>query len=150
LDSLSREFAREHSERLWKQLVVGPAAGDDGDRTRREGVVAFCLAAAAAVAVKLPALFGIGLDENTGFYARNASLFVFPLLAGFFVWKRASGSTAGRRLLAPFALAAVFANVYPFTPDGHTEILTALHLPIALWLVVGIAYAGARWREAGS
>jgi hypothetical protein len=24
LDALSREFAREHSERLWKQLVIGP------------------------------------------------------------------------------------------------------------------------------
>src|SRR5919108_1255352 len=27
LDALSREFAREHSDRLWKQLVVSP----DGD-----------------------------------------------------------------------------------------------------------------------
>src|SRR5690349_15590254 len=25
LDAVSREFAREHSERLWKQLVVAPA-----------------------------------------------------------------------------------------------------------------------------
>ena len=37
----------------------------------------------------------------------------------------------------------MFANVYPFDPDGSTEALTALHLPIALWLVaVGVAYAG--------
>jgi hypothetical protein len=27
LDSLSREFAREYSERLWKQLVISPGAG---------------------------------------------------------------------------------------------------------------------------
>ena len=27
LDALSREFAREHSERLWKQLVMAPDAG---------------------------------------------------------------------------------------------------------------------------
>ena len=46
-----------------------------------------------------------------------------------------------------FVAAAVFANVYPFDPDGSTEALTALHLPIALWLVVGIAYAGGRWRQ---
>jgi hypothetical protein len=39
----------------------------------------------------------------------------------------------------------VFTNVYPFDPDSSTEALTALHLPIALWLVVGIAYAGGRW-----
>ena len=31
LDALSREFAREHSERLWKRLVVAP---DDGGTTR--------------------------------------------------------------------------------------------------------------------
>ncbi len=41
----------------------------------------------------------------------------------------------------------MFANVYPFAPDGYTEVLTALHLPIALWLVVGIAYAGGRWSQ---
>ena len=46
-----------------------------------------------------------------------------------------------------FVAAGVFANVFPFTPEGHTEILTALHLPIALWLGVGIAYAGDRWGE---
>jgi hypothetical protein len=27
LDALSREFAREHSERLWKRLVVRPTRG---------------------------------------------------------------------------------------------------------------------------
>jgi hypothetical protein len=42
---------------------------------------------------------------------------------------------------------AVLVNAYPFTPGGSTEALTALHLPIALWLVVGIAYAGGRWSE---
>src|SRR5512145_1055351 len=29
LDALSREFAREHSERLWKQLVGSPADTDE-------------------------------------------------------------------------------------------------------------------------
>ena len=42
----------------------------------------------------------------------------------------------------------MFANAYPFGPGiQNTEALLALHLPIALWLVVGVAYAGARWRE---
>ena len=60
LDALSREFAREHSERLWKQLVVVPAdAGEPRTRARTDAIVAFCLAVAAAVAIKVPALFGI-------------------------------------------------------------------------------------------
>lgn len=33
LDELSREFAREHSDRLWKQLVIGEADAPGVDRT---------------------------------------------------------------------------------------------------------------------
>jgi hypothetical protein len=149
LDSLSREFAREHSDRLWKQLVVSPADPDERGGTRREAVVAFCLAMLAAVAIKFPELFGLTLNGDEGFYARNVSLFVFPLLAGFFVWKRRAGPATQRWLAAGFVAAAVFANVYPFQPEGSTEILTAMHLPIALWIVVGVAYAGGRWGELG-
>jgi len=152
LDALSREFAREHSERLWKQLVTPGADGEPGSWARGEALVAFCLAAIAALAVKAPELFGLRLEEDAGFYARNMSLFVLPLLAGYFLWKRGA-DPATRRWMAAFVVAAVFANVYSispgFSPGGYTEILTAIHLPIALWLVVGIAYAGVRWSEVG-
>src|ERR671914_2516428 len=40
LDALSREFAREHSDRLWKQLVVAPeTAVEPAEATRRETIV---------------------------------------------------------------------------------------------------------------
>ena len=147
MDTLSREFAREHSDRLWKQLVTPfSGAGEHAD-ARREAIVAFCLAVAAAVAIKLPALFGMSMDTHAGFYARNFSLFVLPLLTGYFVWKRRLDLQTAGWLAAAFVAAAFFANVYTFTPDGHTQALTALHLPIALWLVVGIAYAGGRWSQ---
>jgi len=146
LDDLSREFAREHSERLWKQLVVAPSqAAASGTATRRDGVVAFALAAAAAIALKMPGLFGADLDDDAGFYARNASLFVLPLLAAYFAWKRRLDTRTLLWLAAGFVAAAVIGNVYPFDAEGSTEALTALHLPIALWLVVGLAYAGSRW-----
>ena len=148
LDALSREFAREHSERLWKQLVVVPSdLGDSSARPRTDAIVAFCLAVAAAVAIKVPALFGMQLDRDAGFYARNLSLFVLPFLTGYFAWKRRPDTTTLRWLAAAFVAAAVVANVYPFAPGGSTEVLTAVHLPIALWLVVGIAYAGGRWSQ---
>ena len=40
------------------------------------------LAAAAALAIKVPALFGVSFssNEHVGFYARNLSLFAFPVL----------------------------------------------------------------------
>jgi len=152
LDAISREFAREHSDRLWKQLVLVPS--DSGElRTAgpTDAIVAFCLAVAAAVVIKVPALFGLQLDEHrpedAAFYARNLSLFVLPLLTGYFVWKRRLDTRTLSWLAGGFAVAGVFANVYPFAHRGSTEALTALHLPIALWLVVGIAYAGGRWSQ---
>ena len=148
LDALSREFALEHSDRLWKQLVLPPPdAGEPRSAALTDALVAFGLAIAAAVAIKLPALFGIDIRENEGFYIRNLALFVLPLVTGYFVWKRAVGARTVPWLAAGFIAAAVFANVYPFTPAGNTEALTALHAPIALWIVVGVAYAGSRWRE---
>jgi hypothetical protein len=46
-------------------------------------------------------------------------------------------------------LSALVINVYPFGVGSHTERLAALHLPIALWLVVGVTYAGGRWADGG-
>ena len=153
LDALSREFAREHSERLWKQLVVAP----DGDAApaaaaRNETLVVFGLATAAAVAIKIPALLGLTLQGDGAFYARNASLFVLPFLTGYFAWKRRMDLRYCVWLTAPFIVAAVVVNTFPFTRAprqvvSHTEVLSALHLPIALWLVVGIAYLRGRWLE---
>src|SRR5258706_4669895 len=90
LDAPSREFARAHAEQLWTPLVPGDA-GKSARTAPAEMLVVLGLAIAAALAVKLPALFGHGLSPNEElppFYARNASLFVFPLLTIYFVWKR--------------------------------------------------------------
>ena len=150
LDSLSREFAREYSERLWKQLVVAPGAGDASPAASRDAVVAVALAVAAGLALKLPELFGrriAGADADTSFYMRNLFLFVLPLLAGYFAWKRDLRPSGWLCLAAPFIAAGLVMNVMPFTASGHTELLAALHLPIVLWLTVGFAYAGGQWRR---
>src|ERR1044072_3087662 len=68
LDALSREFAREHSERLWKQLVVSSGSDETRTEARTDSIVVFVLAVAAAALVKLPVLFGIDLDHNESFY----------------------------------------------------------------------------------
>ncbi len=155
LDAVSREFAREHSERLWKQLVTAPTETAEAERTASsvETAVVVGLAAAAALAVKLPELFGypplVNPDEEfLPFYFRNLGFFVLPLLAGYFAWKRRMDRAAGLRLAVAFAVGALAINVFPFTPYGHTQTLAALHLPIALWLAVGVAYVGGRWRDA--
>ena len=150
LDALSREFAREHSERLWKRLVVAPEDGAGTGISGRGALVAIALAVAAAVAVKVPALFGVRLHQDQElpvFYVRNFSLLVLPFLAVFFAWKRSLAPACRLWLAAPFVAGATAINLMPFAAGGHTEILAALHLPMALWLAVGFAYAAGRWRD---
>ncbi|HSW31972.1 MAG TPA: permease prefix domain 1-containing protein [Longimicrobiales bacterium] len=150
LDTLSREFAREHSERLWKRLMVADAE-TGGTGWGREALVALALAVAAAVAIKVPELFGLTIEDGgpatESFYVRNFSLFVLPFLAGFFAWKRGMDPAGLMRLAASFVIGALAINLIPFAPLGHTELLASLHLPLALWLAVGIGYAGGAWRS---
>ena len=71
LNALSREYAREHSERLWRQLVLA-GDGPGGKPLRSEPILVVALAVAAAVAIKLPELFGMRFaDETAAFYVRN-------------------------------------------------------------------------------
>ncbi|MEV4824984.1 permease prefix domain 1-containing protein [Micromonospora sp. NPDC049274] len=148
LDELSREFAREHSERLWKQLVLtgdsGPAAGP---RSRRDLWVMLGCAAGAVVSVKAPALFGWSFEDDGSFYARNATLFALPWLAAFLAWRRRARPLVIGVLAALFVLGAVAANVYPLADDSQSVVVTGVHLPIALWLVVGLAYVADDWRS---
>jgi len=150
LDALSREFAREHSDRLWKQLVLTGGPEETATSTtagRRDLMVMIICAAAAALAVKIPAVFGLTFDDDPGFYARNASLFAFVPLAAYFVWRRGVRPAVIATLAALFAVGVIGANAYPLKDDSHSTVLTAIHLPLALWLVVGVAYVAGDWRS---
>jgi hypothetical protein len=146
IDALSQEFAREHSDRLWRQLKATSGSATEGAAERRkEMFVALALAIAAAVLIKVPELFGVSLRANPAFYARNATLAVFPVVAGYFAWKRRLTPRTIGALAAAFVFSALAINLPPFKAGGSTERLAALHLPIALWGVVGVAYVGGRW-----
>ncbi|MEV6235482.1 permease prefix domain 1-containing protein [Lentzea sp. NPDC051838] len=139
LDDLSREFAREHSERLWKQLVLT----DDSPATpksRRDLLIMIGCAAGAAVSIKVPELFGQRFEEDGAFYAPNIALFALPWLAGFLAWRRQASAKVIGALVALFTLGALGANVYPLGEQSQSIVLTTIHLVIALWFVVGVAY----------
>ena len=149
LDELSREFAREHSERLWKQLVLTGETDSPGEatRSRRDLLAMLICAAGAAASVKVPELFGMRLAEDGWFYGPNASLFALPWLGAFLAWRRQARRSLIGILVALFALGAAAANAYPLTDTSQSVVITSIHLPIALWLVVGLAYVADDWRS---
>ena len=164
LNELSREFARERSSGLWKQLVLGGESSREHTVAEYAGLaITVGIAIAAALAFKAPALFGIepfgaeasGSANSTNdadgqsdasFYLRNGTLLILPFLVGFFAWRRNLSPRVIAGLAVPFVAAAILINVYPFDQGGDTEILAGAHLPIVLWLVAGVAYLGGAWR----
>ncbi len=153
LDAVSRDFGREHWERLWGRPLAAPAAValPAVPGRRADMMAAFLLAALAALAIKAPELFGHSLDESSArVYFLNLGLFAMPLLAAYFAWKRGLEPVRWFLLALPFWAAAVIVNAYPFSDSSDaTAPLAGLHLPIALWLVVGVAYTGGRWTFGG-
>jgi hypothetical protein len=138
LDALSLEFAREHSGRLWKQLVL--SADEEPQRMAGDWLAPLAFALAAAVAVQVARLAAGFPDEEPTWLARNATLFVFPFLAGYFALRRQLDVRHWVLSAAPFALAALVVNVYPWAADSDTEVLVVLGLPVALWFVIAYPY----------
>ncbi|MCW4386588.1 permease prefix domain 1-containing protein [Salinibacterium sp. SYSU T00001] len=138
IDQLSAEFAREHSDRLWKQLTVTREEGEA--RASVWGMLAF--AALAAVLVHAARLFAEASDGFAFWFARDLSFFVLPVLAAYFAVVRRMPLRPTVTLGAVVALLAVAVNLFPFPVGSATDLLVALHLPVVLWFAVGVAYVG--------
>ncbi|MDQ3659893.1 MAG: permease prefix domain 1-containing protein [Actinomycetota bacterium] len=138
LDVLSREFAREHSGRLWKQLVL---SGEDEARPSPGWFEALLFALAAAVPIQVAVRFAAqSPEEEAGWLLRNIALLVLPFLAGYFARRQHLDTRRSVLTAAPFVVAALVVNLYPYRSDSATELLVALHLPVVLWFAVAYPY----------
>ena len=145
VDGLSREFAREHSGRLWKQLFL---SSDDALAHPSSGWLAtLVFAVAAAVVVQVARLAADAPGEEPTWLVRNVGLFVLPFLAGYFAHRRQLDPRHWALTAVPFAVAALLVNLYPYDPDSATEVLVALHLPVVLWFAAAYPYMGGTLRS---
>jgi hypothetical protein len=167
-DDLSREYAREHSERLWKQLAldgpVGDGRGSADDEADDSGAPTSLLRRANGLAVALLLGVGAGLAVKTVEVAAgdpvawlNAAVIVLPFLALWFAWRRRPSVATLVGAGAAFLIAGLALNLYPFAgteQDGTvialstaTGLLAMIGSVIGLWLVVGVVDVGAAWRS---
>jgi hypothetical protein len=143
VDAVTAEFAREHGDRLWKQLALPKA----GDATSRPVVTMLVFAAVAAVLVQTGRVL-TNASADPEWFIRDVSLFVLPVLAGYFAVARRMPWRRVVPLAAVVVVLALAVNLYPFagstggTAAAATLLLVAIHLPVLLWLVVGAAYVG--------
>ncbi|MGW9630600.1 permease prefix domain 1-containing protein [Agromyces sp. NPDC055520] len=161
-DELSREYAREHSERLWKQLAVSEPPAAEASTPRAGGrlggragglAVVLLLGAAAGLAVKAVDL----VTDDPSTVALNAAVIVLPFLAFWFAWRRRTSASVLVVVGSVFVVVGLALNLYPFAGPDHgssvaamtsaTGVLAMVGSFVALWLTVGIAYVGDDWRS---
>lgn len=140
VDSLSREFAREHSGRLWKQLVL--SSDDEPSGSSGDWLEALLFALGAAAAVQMARLVAGFPDEQPMWLGRNLGLLVLPFLAAYFARRRRLDPRQWALAAGPFVASSLLVNLYPYRPDSSTELLVALHLPVVLWFAVAYPYMG--------
>ena len=145
VDGLSREYAREHSGRLWKQLLRD---ADDEPAHRTSGwLEPFVFAVVLPSSVQVARLAAGAPDEEPRWLVRNVESFRVAV-PGRILRPSAAARRTGRALAAaPFALAALVVNIYPYGADSATEKLVALHLPVVLWFAVAYPYMGGTIRS---
>ncbi|MGG1514457.1 DUF4153 domain-containing protein [Paenibacillus oryzisoli] len=71
---------------------------------------------------------------------------IFPFIAAYFVYKTAPGKKVLATLVSLFVLSGVYLNLLPLE-ETDSMLLVYLHLPIFLWVVVGLAFTGKEFRS---
>jgi hypothetical protein len=74
-------------------------------------------------------------------------LVLIVFLAGFFALRRDLSVRQMLLTIAPFAVAGLIVNLYPYDENSSTEILVIAHLPVLLWFVVAFPYMGGTLRS---
>ena len=88
----------------------------------------------------------VGDSEAWQYIARNLAFFFMPGLALYFLIRRAVQTRMYLGLGLVFIGAAWYINMLPFE-ETDSILLALVHLPFLLWTVVGVAFAGAAYKE---
>jgi len=107
--------------------------------SRRDLLFVAIAALLAGTFAKIPAILNI---DQEFFYTRNISFIVLPILAAYFVWKN---KPSLKRIIYSILLVAgsiVFINTLPDSFKADTIILSCIHIPLFLWVVMGAAFVG--------
>lgn len=107
-------------------------------RFNREFLFVIIAALVAGILVKLPAIFPISEDF---YYPRNLSFFVLPPLMAYFAWRNKLPANRIAFIAAITVVCALYINLLPDN-QSDTLVLACIHLPLLLWVLLGVSYTG--------
>ncbi len=139
LDDISREYAQEHNDRLWRQLVLDNGALNSPSKSG--GIVALVMATISGLVLVVPSL--AGAQEHSWFY-RLFFVSILAFLALYFLLRRKSNTKIAAAVATTVLVAGLLLALYPFKGE-ITQVLATAHAAVALWLIVGVAYCDRQW-----
>jgi hypothetical protein len=88
---------------------------------------------------KFPALFDI---DQEFYYPRNISFIILPMLTLFFAWKNKLPLKKTGTITGMILISWIYINFLPANSSSDTLVLACIHLPLFLWILIGISYSG--------
>ncbi|MFA6359019.1 MAG: hypothetical protein WCY09_10275, partial [Candidatus Omnitrophota bacterium] len=114
-------------------------------KTRHQILILVLFSILSGTLIKIAESFGYLIDDL--FFLKNITLLILPFVTLFFIIKRQLSWKFSAIILGIMLISAVIINIYPTLDPNHTGILTGIHLPLFLWLIIGVTYIGSEWKE---
>ncbi|HBP25757.1 MAG TPA: hypothetical protein DD618_02255 [Acholeplasmatales bacterium] len=141
VNAISDEYSKINSEDFWKYLMADASVKV---KTRHQILLLVIFSILAGTLIKIPEWFGYSTSDL--FFIKNITLFILPFVTLFFIIKRKLSWKLSAIIMGIILISAVIINVYPSNNPNHTAILSGIHLPIFLWLIIGVTYIGSEWK----
>ncbi|MHA8106920.1 hypothetical protein [Aquirufa sp. 5-AUSEE-100C1] len=129
------EIQSEIVAQVWKERLGGSSESASWG-TKRDWILLAFLAGLAGMFMQLPDWLSISHDF---YYPRNLSFFVIPSIGIFFASRQAFSWAKFGLPIGALLFSVLYLNFLP-EPMSDTLVLTCIHVPILLWILVGSLY----------
>jgi hypothetical protein len=145
-DNPDSTILRVWHERLFFEDPAQEVAPVSGHGWRLGDVILIViLSLIAGTLVKIPEFTGAVSEDF--YYPRNLGFIIAISLAVYFLVQNAC---RGKTIVIIGALAfasLLYLNLLPDKSDSQTIVLSCIHMPFLFWALLGVAFAGDRWRD---
>jgi hypothetical protein len=107
--------------------------------TGRELLFVIIAALMAGFIAKIPAIFQINEEF---FYPRNIGFIFLPLITAYFAWKNKLQPKWMAVICGVMLVSLIYINLLPASTKSDTLILACIHLPLLIWVLLGVAFVG--------
>lgn len=133
------EIESEIVAQVWKERLGGSSESASWG-TKRDWVLLTVLAGLAGMFMQLPDWLSISHDF---YFPRNIAFFIIPSIGIYFARKQTFSWGKLGLPIGALLFSVLYLNLLP-EPMSDTLVLTCIHIPILLWILIGSLYPSGR------